>query len=122
MFVRVIKYLLVFIGGLVAGGFGYEILMKDVHEQRIVGILTEFELNQVENFLKFEKVDFKTWYCFEYGSARYNVEILEEKIEAAQSGKFHNGFLLSNMGIVSEPINKLHALEEAGLRFDCENS
>lgn len=44
------------------------------------------------------------------------------EIEAAQSGKFHNGLLLSNVEIVSELISKLHALEEAGLRFDCENS
>jgi hypothetical protein len=117
-----IKSLIIFVGGLVIGAFGYEALMKDVHQQKIVGILTEVELNQVEKFLKIKNVDEKTRYCLSYNSARYNVHVLNQKIKAAETGKAKNGLLLSNIENVKKLIEAFTLLEKQGLEYACENT
>ena len=116
-----IRSLLIFFGGLVIGAFGYEALMKDVHQQKIVGILTEVELNQVEKFLKIKNANEEIRYCLSYKSARYNVHVLNQKIEAAETGKADNGLLLSNMKNVKKLIEEFTALEKEGLEYACEN-
>jgi len=92
-----IRSLLIFVGGLLVGAFVYQASMKDMQQQKIVGILTEVELNQVKEFLKVKNADEEKRYCLSYNSARYNVHILKQKIEAAETGKAHNGLLLSNV-------------------------
>jgi len=116
------KNLLIFVGGLVIGAIGYEFLTKDVHQQRIVGIITEVELNRVKDFLQIQNANEETRYCLLYNSARYNVHVLNQKIEAADSGEFHNGLLLSNIENINKLIEEFTSLEREGLEYSCENT
>ena len=116
------KSLLIFVGGLVIGAFGYEALMKDTHQQKIIGIITEGELHQIENFLAVKNANDEIRYCLLYNAARYNTYVLQQKIESTENSTFTNWFLLSNMENAKKAIREFTSLENENLEYACENT
>ena len=118
---KVLKYVLVLILGLVIGAFGGEAFMKDVHQQKIVDIFTQNEISRVENFIKNRNLNDEVRYCLSYKAAKHDVYQLNKKIEAAENIEFRNDLVLNNIEDFKRVTNEFSSLKTEGLKYNCEN-
>lgn len=121
MYMKVFRYVSVFILGCMAGTFSYASFMKDTQQQEIANIFTQNEISEIERFFKYKGSTDKARYCLLYYSALQNAYQLSEKVEGAKSGKFRNDFILGNLVDFDKLIDETNKIKKDELKYDCES-